>query len=262
MSSRREERERLRARRLAEQSKGAASGRRRLVAGYLLAGLLTLAVLGGLVVAVAGGGDDGVGSADVCENAGINPNFGRFESLEPDCREGADLSPLEQGDLQIAARRAGCTLRQNLPNEGQTHVDNSTEVEYGTNPPTSGNHHPEPVADGAYLTPLRVDPAAAGTDLNVRNFVHTLEHGRIEVQYSPNLPEEDQLALKGLFDEDPTGMLLFPNPSMPWRVAATAWGQLLGCPEHSPEVIDAIRDFRDTYRGQGPENVGMSAPPV
>ena len=70
-------------------------------------------------------------------------------------------------------------------------------------------------ADGAYAeTP---DPV---------HFVHSLEHGRVEIQYSPDLPEEDQLALKGVFDESPAGMLLFPNADMPYEVAVTAWTQL------------------------------------
>ena len=63
-------------------------------------------------------------------------------------------------------------------------------------------------------------------------FVHSLEHGRIEIQYSPDLSEADQLALKGVFDESPDGMLLFPNSEMPYDVAVTAWTQLLGCPKY------------------------------
>ena len=93
--------------------------------------------------------------------------------------------------------------------------------------------------------------------------VHSLEHGRIEIQYSPDLPEEDQLALKGVFDEDPAGMLLFPNPEMPYDVAVTAWTQLMACDTYEgAATLDAIRDFRDTYRGQGPEPVALSIPEV
>ena len=85
------------------------------------------------------------------------------------------------------------------------------------------------MADGAYIdTP---EP---------RSVVHSLEHGRIEIQYSPDLPEEDQLALKGVFDEDPNGMLMFPNPDMPYEVAATAWTNLLGC-----DSYDGPRPRRD-----------------
>ena len=88
--------------------------------------------------------------------------------------------------------------------------------------------------------------------------MHSLEHGRIDLQYSPDLSEDDQLALKGVFDESPEGMLLFPNPDMPYEVAATAWTKLLGCDSYEGDAtLDAIRDFRDTYRGRGPENVPL-----
>ena len=45
---------------------------------------------------------------------------------------------------------------------------------------------------------------------------------------------------------------------MPYEVAATAWTQLIGCPTYEgAATLDAIRDFRDIYRGQGPEDVPM-----
>ncbi len=85
-------------------------------------------------------------------------------------------------------------------------------------------------------------------------FVHSLEHGRIEIQYSPDLPEADQLALKGVFDQQTDGVLFFPNDKMPYDVAVTAWTQLMGCPKYEgAKTLDAVRDFRDTYIGLGPE---------
>jgi hypothetical protein len=241
MSSRKEERERLRAERMAAQTAAGSTERRRLVLGYIVAGLLTLAVLGGLFAVITGGSEDG-GPKPGCEEARIEPDSGgSFNGLDPDCRA-------------LAAKAAGCELRENLEEEGATHVPNSTDVAYETNPPTSGDHNPTYVADGAYLTPLRTNPKASANELNIRNFVHSLEHGRVELQYSSDLPDDEQLALKGVFDEDPNGMLMFPNDDMPAAVAVTAWSQLLTCPEYNPEVLDAIRDFRDIYRGQAPEN--------
>jgi hypothetical protein len=103
-------------------------------------------------------------------------------------------------------------------------------------------------ADGAYRqTPRSIE------------FVHSLEHGRIEIQYAPDLPKADQLALKGVFDESPSGVLLFPNSRMPYEVAATAWTQLMGCKSYKgAKTLDAIRDFRDQFRGRGPEAVPFS----
>ena len=80
-----------------------------------------------------------------------------------------------------------------------------------------------------------------------------MEHGRIEIHYKPSLPEAQQLALKGVFDADPNGMLLYPDPDMPYDVAVTAWTNEVVCPHYNAGVLDVIRNFRDTYRGNGPE---------
>ena len=138
----------------------------------------------------------------------------------------------------------------NLPNEGNTHVPNSTPVTYKTVPPTSGNHNPVPLDDGAYITPITSDTSKP---TNIRNEVHAMEHGRIEIHYKPSLPEAQQLALKGVFDADPDGMLLYPDPDMPYDVAVTAWENMAVCPNYNETVLDVIRNFRDTYRGNGPE---------
>jgi hypothetical protein len=62
-----------------------------------------------------------------------------------------------------------------------------------------------------------------------------------------------------VFDESPAGMLIFPNSDMPYEVAATAWTQLMGCKSYDGRAtLDAIRDFRDTYRGQGPEPIPLN----
>jgi len=154
-------------------------------------------------------------------------------------------------DLKTAAKRAGCTLRLNLHDEGNSHLaPGSKPPNYGTSPPTSGNHVVPPFqqADGAYQQ--MPEPL---------NFVHSLEHGRVEIQYTPRLSDQDQLALKGVFDQSPEGMLLFPNGQMPYEVAATAWTQLLGCTRYEgAKTLDAIRNFRDQFRRNGPEPVPLN----
>jgi hypothetical protein len=249
MSSRREEKERLRAQRLAAEQAASSGDRRRLVAGYFVAGLLALAVVAGLVVVITKGGGGGGAAGDACSNAHIQ-NTGSFTGLTPDCRKGTTSPPIQFGDLQMSAQKAGCQLKLNLPDEGNTHVPDSTPVHYGTVPPTSGNHNPVPISDGAYTTPVTSDTSKHP---NIRNEVHAMEHGRIEIHYKPNLPENEQLALKGVFDADAPGMLLYPDPDMPYAVAVTAWTNMAVCPTYNPVVLDVIRNFRDTYRGNGPE---------
>ena len=73
----------------------------------------------------------------------------------------------------------------------------------------------------------------AGHDAELGRLVHALEHGRIEIQYKPGRPPATVARLEKLVDELDSGyhMLLFENATqMPYAVAATAWGHLLGCP--------------------------------
>ncbi|MGZ5307860.1 MAG: DUF3105 domain-containing protein [Solirubrobacterales bacterium] len=250
MASRKEEKERLRAQRLAAEQSETGAARRRLLIGYAVAGVLGVAVLAGLVVVIASSGGGGDSGSNACTEAYVQAQSGVTHGLEFDCRKGTEPTAIQIGDLTQAAQKAGCELKLDLPDEGNSHVPDSTAVQYKTDPPASGNHNPQPLADGAYATPLSYDTSGSP---NVRNLVHALEHGRVEVQYSPKLPEDQQLAIKGVFDEDPDGMLLIQNSQMPYAVAVTAWTQLVGCPKYTPEVIDVIRDFRDSYRGNGPE---------
>jgi len=248
VASRKEEKERLRQQRLAAERASASKGRTRLYAGYAFAGVLTLAVLAGLVAVIASGG--GGGGVDACSNAHIKNSNGTFRGLQPDCRQGTAPPPIKIADLQLSAQQAGCELKLDLADEGNTHVPNSTPVQYKTVPPTSGNHNPVPIDDGAYLTPITND---LSKPTNIRNEVHAMEHGRIEIHYRPSLPENEQLAIKGVFDDDPDGMLLYPDPDMPYDVAVTAWTNMAVCPKYDEGVLDVIRNFRDTYRGNGPE---------
>jgi Protein of unknown function (DUF3105) len=247
MPTRREDRERRRAERQAAERAQAAAERRRLMIGYIVAGVLGAAVLGGIVIAVAGSGDGGNGNpspGDIPDAAHVQIDSGTVDDVPLWDEEGTPPPELQQGDLETAAKRANCDLQLDLEDEGNTHVQNDT-VNYKTNPPTSGNHNPNPQADGAYTEM----PDEVHT-------VHSLEHGRVLIQYSPDLPEDDVLELKGVFDESPDGVLFFPNPDMPYEVAVTAWTKLMGCDRYEgAATLDAIRDFRDIYLGQGPEQI-------
>ena len=242
MANRREEKERLRQIREEAEQREASEQRRKLMLGYAVAGLLGAAVVAGLlVVLLSSGGSSASGNSHI-----VASQFTTTQNLEPDDREGTptDAGPLASAaKLPQAAKAAGCVLR-NPPDEGNTHLaSGSPTPDYKSNPPTSGNHDPIPLSNGEYRSPV--------TDF--RHAVHTLEHGRIEVQYKPSLPEAQQLDIKGVVDEDFRNVLLFQNPKMPYEVAATAWGHLIGCKAYSAKVLDAIRAFRDTYRDRGPE---------
>jgi hypothetical protein len=248
---RQEERERLRQAREEREGKRASESRRKLIIGYVAAGLIAAAVIVGIVVAIAssGGGGNGGGGAHVSAESGST------NGIALDEREGAAPPAVKVSNLKQAAKQAGCTLRLHLKDEGHQHIaPGSPTPNYGTNPPTSGKHVEAPYeqADGAYSEmPAEID------------FVHSLEHGRVEFQYSAELPEKDQLVLKGMFDEMYGGTLLFPNTKMPYQVAATAWTNLIGCPQYKGAItLDAIRDFaKVTWGRYGGENpFGVEGP--
>lgn len=250
MADRREEKERLRQIRLEAEKREAGEQRRKLLLGYLVAGILGLAVLVGIVVVVAagGGGDSGASG-----EAHILAQSGDTNGLEPDTRGGTAPPPLEETDLEDAAAAAGCDLRQDLADEGNSHLSPGSPVpDYKTSPPTSGDHIQPPLqlADGAYLDP----PSPL-------NFVHSMEHGRMLIMYQPDLPEAAQLELRGLYDTMYSGTLLFPFADMPYEVAVTTWRNLLGCKTYQgAKTIDAIRDFGNEHWGTGPEGVDFFGP--
>ena len=84
--------------------------------------------------------------------------------------------------------------------------------------------------------------------------VHTLEHGRIDVQYKEGTSAGDVAKLEAFLGEtDGYHMLLFQNTTgMDAAVAATAWGHSLTCPKMNDKTFDALRTFRDSLHRQGP----------
>jgi hypothetical protein len=243
MANRREEeRERLRQARQQREKHQAGSEKRRLMIGYGVAGLIGIAVLIGIVAVILSATSKNDGG-----EAHISQQSGSTNGVQPDTRSGTKVAAVKVTDLQEAAKEAGCDLRLHLPNEGRTHIPpTSPTPEYKTNPPTSGNHVEPPYqqADGAYKEmPKELD------------IVHSLEHGRLEIQYSPDLSESAQLELVGVYDTLYGATLLFPNENMPYEVAATTWRNLIGCNEYKGQItLDAIRDFGKQTWSKGPES--------
>jgi hypothetical protein len=255
MANRREEeRARLREAREEREKHHTTSERKRLMIGYGIAGAVGLIVIVAIVIVATSGGGGGESASG---GAHLDTRSGSTNGIEPDNRSGTTPPALKVANLKKAAKMAGCDLRLNLKNEGRTHIPpGSPTPDYKTSPPTSGNHVEPPFqqADGAYSEmPLPID------------FVHSLEHGRMEIQYSPDLPEADQLELKGLYDEMYAATLLFPNDEMPYEVAATTWTNLIGCPKYKGAItLDAIRDFGKAtwgrYGGEPPTAFALKGP--
>jgi hypothetical protein len=216
-------------------------GKGRLFAAYAAIAALAIAALTAVLILTSGSDSAARG------NPHINLDSGITNGIAPDNRLGIEPPDFKEQGLQKAARAADCELQLRLPDEGHDHIPRSApEPRYKTNPSTSGEHVDEQQADGAYLeTP---PPASV---------VHSLEHGRLAIQYRPDLPEQAQLELIGLFDTVHGGTLLFPNPDMPYMVAATTWTNLLGCRTYRrATTLAAIGSFgRATWGKFGGEPV-------
>jgi Protein of unknown function (DUF3105) len=225
MSSRQEEKERRRQERMAAEEAAKRSAARRKRMGIVAGGVLAAAIAVVIVLAVVSGGDEGANQA---QGDVVAPTF-------------------EVTNLQEAARAADCRV-QSFRIEGRGHT--SRDVQYRTNPPTSGEHDPTPADDGVYAPNNPPDKEAS---------VHSLEHGRILIQYKAGTPQQRIDQLQAVFAEEVKGTegyhtLLFQNQTnMEPALAVTAWGRSLTCPAFNDRVFDAIRAFRTQNVDKGPE---------
>ena len=235
MASRQEEKEQRRIEREQAEAKERAAAARRKRLSMVLGGLAGLAVIAVAVALITGAlGGDGDGGGD-----------GPKQVEAP-----ADVTLPEQEvtDVDEAAEAAGCKL-EHPEFEGQGHENKTfAATDYKSNPPTSGAHFPEWYDDGIY---------APGDVPELGKLVHTLEHGRINVQYKPGTPKDVTDKLEA-FAAEKTGyhILMYENTTdMDAQVAATAWTHSLTCPTYDDKVIDALRTFYDAYVDKGPEQV-------
>jgi len=232
MASREEEKRQRREQREAQQRAAeSANQRKRLVAiGGAVAAAIAVIVVGVVLAAGGGGGDDA--------------------SQASSTADGAPIPAQKEQDFDAAIKAAGCTFTEH-PDEGSTHTQDRF-TGYKTNPPTSGTHNPEPAPDGIYEPGESPEP---------NNWVHTLEHGRVIIQYKPGTPQRQIDQLETLAGENVKGspayhmVLMENNTEMKPQVAAVTWTRSLACDELNDKTFDAIRVFRDRYVDQAPEFV-------
>ncbi len=132
---------------------------------------------------------------------------------------------------------------QQFPSEGADHVKpQAGEIQYKTDPPTSGAHYDVWTKAGFYKEP-QAKPL----------LVHALEHGNIIIYYSPqNTPadvmkklEEYTRRWQGQWD----GVTVTPREQTE-QVVLTAWTKMLVQPTFDAQSAEA---FIDAFRGRGPE---------
>lgn len=210
-------------------------------------GLVVAALIAALVaISISGCGGDSEGSGG---NAHVNDESGSTNDLLLDERTGTPSTAPKVTNMRKAAEEANCYLLVGTkPDQGKQVPPGTVPPEYQTEPPASGPYvePPHQQADGAYLNM----PASI-------NQLGALDHGRMTIQYAPDLSEKYQLELKGLYDTMYGATLFFPNDEMEYAVAATTWTNLLGCTSFDGQkTLDAIRAFgKATWGKHGSEPV-------
>ena len=252
MATRKEEKARLRAARLEAERREAPAARKRLILGYGVAGVLTAAVLVGIVIVIASGG--GGSSEDTPAAAHIDTATAASTGSTPDAREGTPLRRSRTSTWRTPPPTRAATCGSDLPDEGNTHLEPGAQTpNYRTNPPTSGNHVTTPFqqADGAYAADARADRvrplARARPD---RDPVRARPAGRRTS--SPS---------RGSSTRARRGCCCSRIPACPTRSrpppGPSSWGARR---YEGAKTLDAIRDFRDQFRGRGPEGRSRSPP--
>jgi hypothetical protein len=166
--------------------------------------------------------------------------------LLPGCG-GSATPPSTPGPLP--STDPACVMTEaSVPNEGWVHVAEGSAVTYRNNPPASGPHYPVWARYEAYTTALARP-----------YWVHNLEHGAIVLLHRPDASSAGVAALRDTFRALPNDpacgqprALLTPDPLLPRAFAAVAADRTLigDCVN-----AEAIRQFAQSFRNRGPENV-------
>lgn len=108
----------------------------------------------------------------------------------------------------------GALAGQAVPLMGRDHVPEGTDVDYNSNPPTSGPHWPQPVEWGVYSEPLPDEQV-----------VHNLEHGGIWITYT-GVDDGTRARLEELAARYPQAVVLSPRPENDSPIVLASWGRL------------------------------------
>lgn len=151
---------------------------------------------------------------------------------------------LSSRDVREQAKLAKSLIGQEIAIQGRSHIPDGTKVDYGTNPPTSGNHYASPQVGGIY------DKAPADG-----NLVHSMEHGAVILWYKSDLPATQTAQLKEIFNKVFVGKkIMTPRDSLDAPLTLTSWGRLLKL-----QTIDEgqIKAFMETNEDRGPEKAPL-----
>jgi uncharacterized protein DUF3105 len=141
-----------------------------------------------------------------------------------------------------AAQAAGCGPVQEIENQGRNHIPLSeTFTDYNSNPPTSGPHYAERVANwGSY-----------NEETPQTTLVHNLEHGGVVIHYKGQT--EDQVDNIDSFVETfQDGVISNPNEKIDKPIVIASWTRMQKCESFS---ADALAGYIRENCNKGPEKL-------
>ncbi|MGQ0680674.1 MAG: DUF3105 domain-containing protein [Actinomycetota bacterium] len=157
---------------------------------------------------------------------------------------GVQKSRGEKAAASAAAQSAGCGQIQEVESAGREHRPLGEEIPisaYETNPPTSGPHYAERVANwGSY-----------NVETPVSTLVHNLEHGGIIVHYKDQGDAQID-TIDSFVDEYADGVISNPNPSIDHPIVVTSWDYMQTCDEFNAA---AVAGFISERCNKGPEKL-------
>ena len=187
-------------------------------------------------------------------NTSGDPREGRASSVG----DGLSATPPKMGStVEKAAADAGCTVKgwpadlkvtnaAGAAPGGRTHDE--TPLTYTVSiPPTSGAHSGVWAHWGFY------DQAVPYSHV-----VHNMEHGGVIVHYGSGVSAANIEALKTFWRDEPAYVIVTPDgsPSFPKDgVVVTSWQRWMVCKPFKASQVAALKTYRDTFRGAGPENI-------
>lgn len=124
--------------------------------------------------------------------------------------------------------------------EGAEHVAPGTNVDYQTNPPTSGAHYGTPNDWGVYTEEIS-DEAT----------IHSLEHGGIWISYK-DISDDEKEILEEIGRRNSQSVVVSPRSANDVKVAVVSWGRMMKLTTVDKAVI---QKYIDTYKNQSPERL-------
>lgn len=129
---------------------------------------------------------------------------------------------------------------EEFPIEGRDHVPASTNVEYQTNPPTSGGHLGQAEEWGVY-----------NKEIDDKAGVHNLEHGGIWISYK-DISKEEIKVIEDLVKQNSQSTVASPRSDNDDKVVVASWGKMMRLDSVDKALI---QKYIDTYKNQSPEKL-------